>query len=103
MNERETTKNALGITIVKCCASCANKVFVGNDKRDCTLGEKDVKATYLCPNWKMSSKLENAGKGNGGVKKKDWFLYLKERGQNRPIKEITEEYEEIYGSKYLTK
>ena len=103
MNERETTKNRLGITIVKCCASCSKKVLTGNEKRDCSLGEKNVSATYLCPNWEMSPKLENAGKGGGGVKRKEWFLFLKERGQNRPIKEITEEYEDIHGSKYLTK
>lgn len=102
--EKETTTNVFGITIVKCCASCANKMFTSNEKkRDCIFGEKNLPTSYLCKQWKMAKGLERAGKGNGRVRKPDWYRYLREFGHGRPIDDVTEEYEKKRGSKYLTK
>ena len=84
-----------------CCASCANKLYLNEHYRNCKLGEKKVPPTYLCKNWKMEKCLERVGKGNGMVRKPDWFRYLSECAKGRSIEDVTAEYEEKRGSKFF--
>ena len=68
------TKNRYGITIVKCCASCRHKQ-ADNRGRICMNGEGQVPTDYLCGEWQMAEGLDNAGKGGGVVKRKEFLDY----------------------------
>lgn len=99
-------RNGYGIPIVMCCASCAHKVFDKGGLRVCTKGEGTVRTSYLCSDWAVSPKLDNAGKGGGKVKKKDYLLFVS--NYPRPsdggiitLSEIREEYEKRHGSRFL--
>ncbi len=66
-----STKNAYGICIKKCCASCKHKYYNDNGTRMCAKSEKKVKALYKCRSWRMSKGMKNAGMSGGVVRDKD--------------------------------
>ena len=91
--------NKFGIKIRKCCASCKHRLLASDNYRDCDLGERHVKPTYLCPNWDLEQKLDNAGKGSGKVKKKDYLMYIAKYGTGN-ILEDSKKYEKTNGSRF---
>lgn len=96
---KEYHKNRYGINIVKCCASCQHR---GEPKdyyyRLCCLDKRKHRTDYLCSSWSMDMNLSNAGKGGGMVKNPMYIRYSLEHGAGH-----AEEYEQQYGSRYLTK
>lgn len=97
---KQFVKNDYGVTIVKCCASCLHHVSDGRDKiRICRKEHRGHWMDYLCKNgWEMDKGLENAGKGNGRVKKREYIQYILENGLHH-----ADDFEKQFGSKYLTK
>ena len=74
------TRNAYGVQVCMCCASCAYKELNGIEKRLCMKGEGQVKRDYVCKSWKMAAAYENAGKGDGKVKKLSYLKFALESG-----------------------
>ena len=97
---KEFTTNKYGIPVVKCCASCKHHLSEGVErKRICKLSGKKHDLEYFCgSSWKMSEKLDNAGKGGGKVKKLAYLQHIIEHG-----KITSEDWEREHGSRYLTK
>ena len=97
---KQFVRNEYGVCIVKCCASCAHHVSDGRDKvRICRKEHRDHWMDYLCKDgWVMAKGLENAGKGGGRVKKREYIKFILENGPLR-----ADEFEKKFGSKYLVK
>lgn len=67
-------RNQHGVSVCKCCASCAHKRLDKNF-RICMKGEGQVPSYYYCPNWEMNEVFSIAGKGDGMVKKDDYLRF----------------------------
>lgn len=98
-----TVTNKYGIKIKKCCASCLHKRLNNEKTRNCTLGETNVNPKYLCPSWAMSVEpnLDNAGKGGGRIRKKEWFAFL-DKSPHGDIEITEKEFNKKYGSRFIT-
>lgn len=96
---KEFVKNKYKVNIVKCCASCKFHDSNGDERiRICKRGYGDHELDYLCGGgWEMEPKLENAGKGGGRVKKKEYIQFIMENGIGSAYR-----FEQVYGSKYMT-
>lgn len=101
MDTKGVYKNKYGVEIKMCCASCKRKVFKSEKTRDCELGEKDLKPSYLCPDWIMSENLDNAGRGGGRIRKKGYLQFILDKGGKTDA--VIEEWEKKYGTRFLTK
>lgn len=61
-------RNAYGIAVKKCCASCAYKQLTSARKtRHCMVRDERVKTLEYCSLWTMSSQLEAAGTAKGRI------------------------------------
>lgn len=70
-------RNAFGIEVKKCCASCAHKDLTrAVTKRYCTEHEQGVNPCNVCSLWRMSAQLKVAGMTSGRVKRKEYLTYL---------------------------
>ena len=109
------TKNAFGIVINKCCASCTFKDLTrAVSQRRCKKTGKSVSPSGYCKQWAMSRQLQMAGRSQGQVKRKEYLMYLvavreeelqaEQRGlkfKPKCIAEIRAEFEQKNGSIYL--
>jgi len=78
MKRVEFTLNHFGISVKKCCASCAYKEQSRLiTKRRCTKSGRDVRPCYLCDCWKMDEKTKAAGKSRGRVKRKEYLDFYR--------------------------
>lgn len=108
MARKLKTTNRHGITIVKCCASCAFNMGMSSEKtRICQIGEGIVKPSSYCGTWKMRKGLDNAGFGGGRVKKRK-YLYFALNFESSPeqpatVNEKRAAYMEKFGSIYINK
>ena len=72
MNKAKFTRNAFGIQVKKCCASCAHKQLNRTvSQRVCAKHNKEVRAQDVCPQWKMNKTLQALGREWGTVKDKE--------------------------------
>jgi len=72
MNKAKFTRNAFGIQVKKCCASCAHKQLNRTvSQRVCAKHNKEVRAQDVCPGWKMNKTLQALGREWGTVKDKE--------------------------------
>ena len=109
------TKNAFGVVINKCCASCAFKDLTrAVSQRRCKKTGKSVSPSGYCKQWAMSRQLQMAGRSQGQVKRKEYLMHLvavreeelqaEQRGlkiKPKSIAEIRAEFERKNGSIYL--
>lgn len=108
-NLKSTTTNRYGMSIVMCCASCQHSGFNNDKTRICCKGEGIVSPKSYCTEWKMRPSLDNAGKGGGRVKKKDWLNHVRswtpEGGQlsKNALAALKEDWEKSHGSIYIDK
>ena len=51
-----------------CCASCGLKEVDNDGNRICTGMQLKVSQKFVCPKWRMSYALQQAGRGGGVVK-----------------------------------
>lgn len=106
----EFIKNRYGIKIKKCCASCIFHLpSKKEDRRVCEKTGEEHTLDYLCPSgtWEMMRpdgtdkpgvlNLDNAGRSGGSVKTPSYIRFVRDNGPR------AEEYEKIYGSRFLTK
>lgn len=100
-------KNSHGALIKKCCASCIHHEPENEFRRKCNAGEGSVKPTSCCADWHMMPKLDNAGLGDGRIKRREYLKYVYNYIQPPPpakqtsIREIRQEFEAEHGSIYL--
>ena len=107
MKRVEFTLNHFGISVKKCCASCAYKEQSRLiTKRRCTKHGRDVRPCHLCDCWKMDEKAKAAGKSRGHVKCKEYLDFYRDVRLNKELhldcpplsaEEIRELFENIYG------
>ena len=65
-----SVRNAHGVKVKRCCASCQHKCIEKDGTRFCALKMMVVEQKYKCKQWLMSDDLKNAGKGGGVVRLK---------------------------------
>ena len=73
---QDCVRNAYGIRVKRCCASCQHKSVRDHGVRICPLTQLIVKQTDVCPLWQMSDGLMNAGRGGGKVHSKDYLIEM---------------------------
>lgn len=93
MKKVEIIKNAYGINIKKCCASCMHKVIGKNaEQRICMKGEGEVPKNYLCPDWAMSDQCkEYKTETFGRIKKPHYIAWLKQQVSEINSRDISQD------------
>ena len=106
----EYVKNKYNISIKKCCASCQHHTDGSNDrKRKCNKYATEHPADYCCnKGWELMHpsdppkpgeiNYDNAGRGDGFVKKPQYIKFVLEHGPG-----YADMYERRYGSRYMNK
>ena len=63
MNKMRITsvRNAQGVKVKRCCASCQHKCIKLDGTRLCSLTMTEVKQKFKCKQWQMSEGLTKAG------------------------------------------
>ena len=57
-----SVRNAHGLKVKKCCASCQYKCIEADGTRVCQLMQLKVQQRFKCKKWEMAEGMENAGK-----------------------------------------
>ena len=65
-----SVRNAHGVKVKRCCASCQHKCIKNDGTRFCALKMMVVEQNFKCKQWQMSDGMNNAGKGGGVVRLK---------------------------------
>ena len=65
-----SVRNAHGVKVKRCCASCQHKCIKRDGTRFCALKMMVVEQKFKCKQWQMSDGMNNAGKGGGVVLRK---------------------------------
>ena len=114
--KKEFTRNAKGVRIVKCCASCQHCGIDGvrEQVRICKNGRGEHSNDYLCNDWTIRKKIDEVElKGDGRIKKPPYIMWLKEQvsklsNENLDSKthamiviHLPERYEKILGTRYM--
>ena len=63
-----SVRNAHGVKVKRCCASCQHKCIETDGTRVCAQMMIKVQQKFKCKKWQMSDGLKNAGKGGGVVR-----------------------------------
>ena len=63
-----SVRNAHGVKVKRCCASCQHKCIKNDGTRFCALKMMVVEQKFKCKQWQMSDGMNNAGKGGGVVR-----------------------------------
>ena len=66
-----SVRNAHGVKVKRCCASCQHKCIETDGTRFCAQMMIKVEQRFRCKQWQMSDGLKNAGKGGGVVRLKE--------------------------------
>jgi hypothetical protein len=114
--KKEFTRNAHGVLIVKCWASCQHCGFDGlrEHVRICANGHGEHSNDYLCNDWAIKNKLNDIDlKADGKIKKPHYIMWMREQvsklsNENLDSKthamivnHLPERYEEILGTRYM--
>ena len=62
-----SVRNAHGVKVKRCCASCQHKCIETDGTRVCAMMMIKVEQRFKCKQWLMSDGLKNAGLQTGGV------------------------------------
>ena len=65
-----SVKNAYGVKVKRCCASCGHKCIEKDGTRVCAQMMIKVQQKFKCKQWQMNDGLKNAGQGGGVVRLK---------------------------------
>ena len=65
-----SVRNAYGVNVKRCCASCQHKCIDKEGERVCAQMMIKVEQMFECQQWRMSDGLMNAGVGGGVVRLK---------------------------------
>lgn len=72
-------RNAFGIQVKCCCASCKKRKILSEKGRVCSLNGEPVAGSHCCKYWEMNRRLQNAGISGGKVKSWCYLTYYRER------------------------
>ena len=110
-----SVRNAYGYKIKSLCASCQHKCIDNSGIRVCAEMMLNVEQNFNCDSWKMSEGLNNAGKSNGKVKRREYLMFIQEiriaenddikKGiikakERKTVEEIRKMFTEKFGSIY---
>lgn len=106
----EFSKNANGVRVKHCCASCASKRIVDLDSRICAVHNCKVEPGDKCQFWQMSEYMYSFkfGDNEGRIHTPEWVAFVQaniERVKDQKpseLRKMIEVYEAIHGSRYLT-
>ena len=65
-----SVRNAHGVKVKRCCASCQHKCIETDGTRVCAQMMIKVEQKFKCKQWQMSDGMKNAGNGGGVVRLK---------------------------------
>ena len=65
-----SVRNAHGVKVKRCCASCQHKCIEKDGSRVCAQMMLKVEQKFKCKQWEMSDGMKNAGKGGSVVRQK---------------------------------
>ena len=65
-----SVRNAYGVKVKRCCASCQHKCIDKEGERVCAQMMIKVEQMFECQQWQMSDGLKSAGMGGGVVRLK---------------------------------
>ena len=65
-----SVRNAYGVNVKRCCASCQHKCIDKEGERVCAQMMIKVEQMFECQQWQMSDGLKSAGMGGGVVRLK---------------------------------
>ena len=65
-----SVRNAHGVKVKRCCASCQHKCIETDGTRVCAQMMIKVEQKFKCKQWQMSDGMKNAGKEGGVVRLK---------------------------------
>ena len=71
-----SVRNAHGIKVKRCCASCQHKCIETDGTRVCAQMMIMVGQKFRCKQWQMADGLKNAGKGDGVVRLKETQIVM---------------------------
>ena len=63
-----SVRNAHGVKVKRCCASCQHKCIETDGTRVCAAMMIKVEQKFKCKQWQMSDGMKNAGRGGGVVR-----------------------------------
>ena len=63
-----SVRNAHGVKVKRCCASCQHKCIESDGTRVCAQMMIKVEQKFKCKQWQMSDGVKNAGRGGGVVR-----------------------------------
>ena len=63
-----SVRNAHGVKVKRCCASCQHKCIEKDGTRVCAQMMIKVEQKFKCKQWQMSDGVKNAGRGGGVVR-----------------------------------
>ena len=63
-----SVRNAYGVKVKRCCASCQHKCIEKDGTRVCAQMMIKVEQKFKCKQWQMSDGVKNAGRGGGVVR-----------------------------------
>ena len=66
-----SVRNAHGVKVRRCCASCQHKCIESDGTRVCASMMLKVQQRFKCKQWQMADGLKNAGRGGGVVRDKE--------------------------------
>lgn len=72
-------KNRFGVTIKKCCASCANCTLALYGNHRCSVKKEETLPQFVCADWRIKPKLMNAGMGTGVVRSKEEMMAVQQQ------------------------
>ena len=65
-----SVRNAHGVKVKRCCASCQHKCIEKDGSRVCAQMMLKVEQKFKCKQWEMSDGMKNAGNGRSVVRLK---------------------------------
>lgn len=71
-----SVRNAQGIKVKQCCASCSHKFYDEDGHRCCDLLQMKVAQKDGCKEWQMREALQQMGRRPGRVKRKDYLKFV---------------------------
>ena len=63
-----SVRNAYGVNVKRCCASCQHRCIETDGTRVCAQMMIKVEQKFKCKQWQMSDGVKNAGRGGGVVR-----------------------------------
>ena len=71
-------RNAYGVKVKKCCASCLHKCVNNDGTRVCERTQLIVEQHFKCKLWEMSDGLKNVRRRQGKVKRLEYLLFVQD-------------------------